>query len=231
MLAPSRLEVNTSTLKVNQPEYVCWMDVMGTRSIMSHSLERASNFIIRLHAAVLQSRHANQRLYPMLDGMYITSASQTEMLDLLRQSFRVLAYEFAHAKEEHHRFIPKASLSFGPVVHGVTISSDVSPELAANPPIRDSLLLGLPVIEAHQGERNAPPFGIYVDISARTFSPPESTVLPYVWWKWFNSCARPPNFLKKVTDYYDWCELHRYSQQYEPDRIKEHKAMALEYLR
>ena len=198
---------------------------------MSQSLERASNYIIRLHAAVLQSRHANQRLYPMLDGMYITSASQSEMLDLLRRSFQILAHEFANAREEHHRFMPKASLAFGPVVHGSTFNPNVSPELAANPPIRDSLLLGLPVIEAHQGERKAPPFGVYVDISARMFSPPDTIALPHVWWKWFNMAhALPINFAQKVTDFYKWCGENQHTQQYEPARIEEHKAMALEYL-
>lgn len=34
--------------------YVCWIDVMGSRSIMLRSLGIASNFIMRLHVAALR---------------------------------------------------------------------------------------------------------------------------------------------------------------------------------
>lgn len=230
-MPPHPIQVDTSTLRVNQPEYVCWMDVMGTRSIMSQSLERAANFIIRLHASVLRSRLPDQRFYPMLDGIYITCPSQQDMLELLRRAFQVLACEFTAATEDYHRFIPKASLAYGPVVHGSTLVPAVNPELAGNRTVRDSLVLGLPVIEAHEGERSAPPFGIFVDISARTFSPPGSSPLPFVWWRWFNATyTRPANFLQAVNGYYAWCEANHFTQQYDPQRISEHKAMAIEYL-
>ena len=36
--------VNTSTLKTRE-EYVCWLDMMGTKSNMSDSFEKSTNFI------------------------------------------------------------------------------------------------------------------------------------------------------------------------------------------
>lgn len=230
-MTPHSVIVDTSTLRVNKPEYVCWMDVMGTGSIMSQSLQRASNFIIRLHASVIRSKLPNQRLYPMLDGIYITCPSQHDMLKLLHKAFHILAVEFTSTAEQNHRFIPKASLAYGPVVHGSTLARTVNPELAENPAIRDSLVLGLPVIEAHKGERSAPPFGIFVNISARTFSPKGSLPLPYVWWRWFNTTyTYPPDFLQRVTEHYAWCKANHYTEQYDEQRIAEHEKMAIEYL-
>ena len=36
-------------------EYICWIDVMGSQSIMLRSLKIASNFVMKLHIAALRA--------------------------------------------------------------------------------------------------------------------------------------------------------------------------------
>lgn len=117
--------VNTGKLKESS-EYVCWIDIMGTRSTMAISLERATNHIIRLHASIIPALDGNLKFYPMLDGAYITASSKASLETFLRAVFSKLASEFVQQKDVFNRFIPKASVSFGPVVHGDAITSDVN---------------------------------------------------------------------------------------------------------
>ena len=79
------------------PEYVAWVDVMGIQSSMSRSLNVSGNFIFKLHIAALQSTHTNVSLYPIMDGLYATSATQQDMLTFLRELFSSIADEFINA--------------------------------------------------------------------------------------------------------------------------------------
>jgi hypothetical protein len=222
--------VDAKLVNSGNSEYVCWIDLMGTRSIMGQSLERAANFICRLHVAILESMDDSTQVYPMIDGSYITAPSKQSMLNFLRKVFKRLANEFILAKEHQHRFLPKAAVSYGPVFHGKAITQQVNKVLYEDKRIRDSLLFGIPVIAASQGERNAPPFGIFVDQSARIFAPTPVKPLPFVWYRWFNTNDPLREQLKETLGtYFDWCAKHSYTLTYPPERIKEHKAMAIEY--
>lgn len=223
--------VNARPISGGKHEYVCWIDLMGTKSIMGHSLEKAANYICRLHVAIIEAVDASMQLYPMIDGMYVTTPSKQSMLNFLRKVFRRLAIEFIAAKEQQHRFLPKAAISYGPVVHGKDITERVNKVLHEDKRIRDSLLFGIPVIAASQGERSAPPFGVFVDQSARIFAPAPSKPLPYVWYKWFDrqDLVRA-NLKQEIESYFDWCATNSHTLTYSLDRIREHKTMALEYL-
>ena len=61
--------VNTSTLKTRE-EYVCWLDMMGTKSNMSDSFKKSTNFMLRFHSAVFSvvKKRDNVRFYPVMDG-------------------------------------------------------------------------------------------------------------------------------------------------------------------
>ena len=63
------------------------------------------------------------------------------------------------------------------------------------------------------------------------FAPSPTKPLPYIWYKWFNPKDAIRNQLKeKIENYYEWCLANYYTLTYSQDRIKEHKAMAMEYL-
>jgi len=212
--------------------YVAWIDVMGVRAIMGRSLSISANFVFKLHAAVLGAPHANLILYPVMDGVYVVGNRQTSLCRFLETVFSRIADTFVSTGEMHHRFVIKAAVAYGPVVHGRDIPQLACETLHANPIYRDSILLGMPMIQALQGEPMAPPYGVYIHESARAFSPTRDTPFRHTWWHWFH-----PNWhnlaveLKTELDsYYKWCTERSHPLEYEEDRIAVHRQMATEYL-
>jgi hypothetical protein len=222
---------NAEPLPESNSEYVCWLDVMGTRSIMSYSLNKSANFICKLHIAALELLNDDVRIYPLLDGMYITSKRKQPLLGFLHGVFSRVAIDFVAQEENQHRFIIKSAVAFGPVLHGSDIPKEASWELGGHEAHRNALLLGIPVIQAYQSERKAPPYGVYIHESARSFAPEGEKPLPYVWWKWFRAGDGINRRLHDaIIDYYSWCKSNSYALSYEKDRLDEHEQMAKEYL-
>ena len=223
---------DSSVLAPPQPSYVCWLDVMGSQNMMSTSLVASANFICKLHIAVLEANIPECSLYPMLDGLYITAERQRHMLSLLTATFSRIAHSFCCAKEHRHRFIVKASLAYGPVLHGRNIPSGANRVLGANEGHKSSILIGIPVIQAFGGERHAPPFGIFIHESARSFAPSGDRPLPYVLWRWFDRIDEDEARRLESTlgEYYAWCRDNADLIGYSPDRIEQHSRMARAYL-
>jgi len=223
---------NASNLPRTKNEYVCWLDVMGTSSIMLKSLNTVANFICKLHIAALEVKGHNQAysdltLYPMLDGLHITSCKQNILINYLKEIFIKVATEFINETNPQHRFIIKAAVAYGPVIHGNSITTQVSPELG-NSDYKKTLLFGMPIIQAYDSEKEAPPFGIFIHESARSFAPNEENVIPHIWFAWADQ-TMATNLKSKLLEQYDWYKKHSHTQRYQPDRIESHLKMAEEY--
>lgn len=216
-------------------EYVAWVDVMGTQATMSRSLAISANFIFKLHTAALQAPNQNVTLYPIMDGFYASSPDKDDILDFLRSVFEQVAEEFNGEDHEPHRFIIKGALAYGPVIHGTKVPAKASPTINKSPRYRNSLLLGLPMVQANIGEKLAPPFGIFVHESARSFAPPDQTPLHNVWWKWRKPSGRSKSrkiwsaLSQSVETHFNWCAERAGDLEYAPDRIEAHKTMAQQY--
>lgn len=211
-------------------EYVAWVDVMGTQAAMSRSLNITANFIFKLHVAAVQAPQNNVSLYPVMDGFYVASPSQLDMLAFLRSVYQSIAEEFNNTDEPLHRFIIRGALAFGPCVHGRNVGQAASPALAGITGYRDSILLGLPMVQAHLGESNAPPFGLFVHESARSFAPPGQQPLHHMWWKW-GSAGNPgwAALAQQLPQHLDWCANRSLPLGYPMDRIAAHKQMVTQY--
>ncbi len=221
---------NAGTLPKPSLSYVCWLDVMGASSVMERSISMAANFVCKLHHAVLQSPHEGIRLYPMIDGLYAISDTQSSMKAFLTGTFTALAQIFVGETVVHHRFVPKASIAYGPVLHGETIPASASPILAEHTDYRKTLMFGMPMIQAYNGERCAPPFGVYIHESARAFAGEREKPFICVWWQWFDrnhDLATKLN--RELKRYYEWCKKNPHAILYEVDRINEHEQFATEY--
>jgi len=225
------LYFNADHLPPPTHEYVAWVDVMGTQSSMSRSLSATANFIFKLHAAALQTPHAQVTLYPVMDGIYAAGGGQPDMLAFLRNMFQEVAQEFNDQPNNMYRFVIRGGLAFGPVVHGRTLPAPASNTLAANAAYRDHILLGIPMVQAHLSEAGAPPFGVFVHESARAFAPGGSEPLHSIWWKWANNAnqavwdALRPN----LQQYFQWYAERSAPLGYPADRIKVHQEMAQQY--
>ncbi len=102
--SPKRIYFNGDMLPQPQMKYVCWLDIMGTKKIMSESVQKSANFIFKLHVALLESQkgHDGISLYPMMDGAYILSSSREEITKFLSETLSRLAVNFSEEQENRH---------------------------------------------------------------------------------------------------------------------------------
>lgn len=100
-----------STDKMNPSnEYVCWLDIMGTKSSMSESFEKSANFIIRFHTAVLKAAVSKSvRVYPVMDGVYIVVEYLEDMREAIDKVMTCLA-ELLLSETNNHRFIVRGGV-------------------------------------------------------------------------------------------------------------------------
>jgi hypothetical protein len=216
------------------PEYVAWVDVMGTQASMSRSLKITANFIFKLHIAALQAPRVNVRIYPVMDGFYAAAANKADMLNFLRGVLSALANEFNTQQENRFRFIARGGLAFGPAIHGTAVPPGASQVLAANADYRDSILLGIPMVQAHLAESGAPPYGVFVHESARTFAPAGQEPLHEIWWRWdeFGDDgvkAEWATLHANLNAYFDWCAARALRIDYLSTRISAHREMVAQY--
>jgi hypothetical protein len=218
---------NSQHLPVPTSEYVAWFDVMGTQATMSRSISAAANVVFKLHIAALESKTTDVSLYPVMDGVYSTSSNQAAFLFFLRDTFKMVADEFASTTENQHRFVIRGGLAFGPVYHGRQLGAQASPVLANYLDYRNQILLGLPMVQAHISEALAPPFGLFIHESARAFAPPNAQPLHGQWWHWKhqNSAQSWADLRPAMESYFAWYEERGEALQYRSDRLARHKEM------
>ncbi|MCX6592000.1 MAG: cold shock domain-containing protein [Acidobacteria bacterium] len=219
-------------------DYVCWLDVMGTGNQMLRSLPIAANFIFKLQCAVLEAAEevevdrAGLRLYPVMDGVYITSPRRFLLQKLLNQAMCRLAITFLNEPKPFHQFLVRGAIAFGPVYHGYALDPRSSIVMSRHELIRDSMLMGLPMAQAYRDEREAPPFGIAVHSSARAFSPEEDKPFRFIWLDWFNYAEPridPKELMIQLQKYFDWQLAHSTVTGYAEDRIRHHLKLAREF--
>lgn len=211
-------------------EYVVWVDVRGIQSAMGRSISIAANFVFKLHLAILDSLREGISSYPVMDGAYLSSTSKDDIIKVLCGIFCRVAEAFTEEDKPEHRFVIRAAVAYGPVIHGSAIPNEASKDFRDNPEYRGSILLGMPMVQAHISERQAPPFGIYVHESARTFAESNGEPFHAVWWKWL----RPTEALwEKTRDtlvaHYQWCRSNPSTLMYSPERVAAHISMLEEY--
>ena len=149
--------------------------------------------------------------------------------------FGGLAREFVETVEMRHRFLVRGALACGPVVHGFQLPEGASAVLHNHAEYRDSILVGLPMIQAYLTERLAPPFSIYVHEPARAFAPEASRPIRATWWRWFAVPAddRWPDLAPQLRDalshYFTWCEKRTAEIGYDLESIKKHRSLADQY--
>ena len=228
----------SDSMPSDQPEYVAWIDVMGIGPVMGRSLDIAANFIFKLHVSAVKASASGLKLYPVMDGFYATASRQQDMVAFLGTLFDQCAEEFIATPREQfqHRFIIRGALAYGPVIHGQALPASAtqppngSDPFAANPAYKSSILIGLPMVQAHLSERKAPPFGLFVHESARSFAPTGSEPLHFSWWKWTQqNSQRWTNLYDELIDYFGRCRSHAMPIEYEEARIDLHEKMTKQY--
>lgn len=222
---------DSSHLPTPSNEYVAWIDVMGTQSTMSRSISASANFISKFHIACLQAPKTTLTIYPVMDGIYAAGQNQSEILEFLRSIFTQVSNEFCLTPKEHHKFMIRGGLSYGPTYHGKSFGKSTSPILTQNQGHRDALLMGMAVIQAYLSESSAPPFGLFIHESARAFSPEGQLPIPHSYWKWVNSNNQTvwTAIKAQLPAYLKWCSENSYLLGYPIEAIMKHTEMSNQY--
>ena len=221
-------KIIVSTDKMNPSnEYACWLDIMGTKSSMSESFEKSANFIIRFHTAVLKAAVPKKvRVYPVMDGVYIV----VKYLDDMRDAINKIMAEVFLSETNNHRFIVKGALAKGTIQHGSKISSEVSPDMAPRSGYKQHLLFGMPMIQAFNAEKQAPPFGIYIHESARTVRGLQGR---YYFWRRDEALSANKSLhsdlKKELISFLNWEKDHNYYLELEKTKFEGYEGRVIEY--
>ena len=224
------IRIDSSKLSPQQ-EYVCWIDIMGTKNTMSESFEKAVNFILRLHECVINAvkSQPNVNSYPLMDGVFITCPNKETICKIIDEVFTEIADHFISVNKNIYRFIIKGSLSYGFIAHGNSISNTVcSGIIADNDEYKKSIMFGMPMIQAFTAEHTAPPFGIYIHESARQ---PKRIQGRYYHWKIKQDKTFTKDLLKqKIISYFNWCTHYSPSLEMDTTKISMYKKLSEEFL-
>lgn len=213
--------------------YVAWLDVMGSRSMMTRSLRTVANFVFKLHVASLEAQPNNIVLYPMNDGVFAVGDDFRKIQGWLTDSFKRISLANQQAEGDQTKvFLARAAVAYGPVAEGRLITSDASSVLSKNQLHRDAILVGAPVVNAFLSERYVSPFGIFVHESARTFAPAGKQPWSFGTYMRYWAGEKPP-WVQQITEvirtYLDHCERHSNELDYPVERIEKHRTMAREF--
>lgn len=86
--------VDANAIPPASNEYVCWLDIMGTKNKMENSVMTCAIFIFKLHSAVLEAieKGCQIKTYPVMDGVYFTSEHKKDMEKALSYIFHSLGH-------------------------------------------------------------------------------------------------------------------------------------------
>lgn len=218
----SDLFININKLPDGQKEYVSWVDIMGTKNMFIKSDKCPTLYILKLHKAaekILNNYNdKNFTYYPVIDGFYLVSSDKNLLVDTLKKLFIKLSEEFISEKEQGYKFMIRAGLSYGEVIHGknINISDD---KLGIKTKTKDMLLFGKPIVDATLAENGLPPFAIGIYEDSKTHFD-DLAIDGKI--NWFDDFKQKEDLIDKVITYYAWHEQHKNWVEYPEDKKKQH---------
>ena len=242
------LYFNADELPSPRGEYVAWFDGMGTGQALGTSLPTAANFVMKLHLAFARvPAPQNVHLYPVMDGLYITSPSRNTFQRYLRAACLHLASEFLTQHGVLKRFLVRCGIAYGASVHGDDVpdsafrndegerkfSKDVCERMKLT---RSSILLNSAMLPAYNAESKAPPFGFYVDDTALSVPQVGNEAyggFPGRYWRWWFGDEAAEETAKRlaqgIIDYLKVASTMTRELSYPTNRVQEHLARTREY--
>ena len=78
--------------------YVLWIDIMGAAAKIARNVRTASIPVMKLHVAALTAVKKNKgkplELFPIIDGLYVTSEDLNPLMFFMSEVLRSMAAEF-----------------------------------------------------------------------------------------------------------------------------------------
>jgi class 3 adenylate cyclase len=185
-----QLSFSSEKLALAPNMYVAWLDVMGAGHLMSTSVQKSANFLARLHMAVAEAcviTKFSGTVLPINDGMFLVTPSKPEIMAVTRHALAMLALNFVATHRQQDRFFVRCAIAFGPVYFGSDLVKGIARKsMRTQVAGLKNVAFGPPVIAAYKTESLAPPFGVAIHESARSFAP--NGVAPFrmthwLWWQ------------------------------------------------
>lgn len=203
---------------------------MGAKAWMAGSIRRAAEIVGLIHVAGLRAAEESAiKAYPVIDGVYLVGDNKSEFKKATKSVMRNLAITFLARKSED-RFLVRAGIAYGRILHGESITPMHS-GLQMNESYSKCLAIGVAIGQAFSAEGKAPPFGYYVDMTARSTASINDA--PYIssfyrWWT-SNEGDKVSSFATELNKHFDYLEQRHRELEYPIDRLKEHRSLAQEY--
>lgn len=227
------IKVNTLSIAA-QPEYVAWIDLMGARGWMSGSIRRAAEMISLIHVAGrIASKKYAVECYPVIDGVYLVGSEKKSFQRAAALAMRLLVETFLAQDHADRRFLVRGGIAYGRVLHGKSIAK-LHENLEKDESYSKCLALGIAIGQAYEAEGKAPPFGFYVDNTARSTASADAFPFPssfFRWWSIQNESTAAANFGKDLDTYFEYLSNKRRELEYPEERLKNHRELAREYFR
>lgn len=215
-------------LKMDVPQYVLFVDIMGIRTTMFRSFSKSAIFIGKLHSVIvaLKSRYV-MKVFPVMDGAYILCEDLNILKKVISELYMKLGWIFVNTQNDEDRFIIRGGLAYGTVVLGDSIDEKVSIDLNNDSAYKQTLLFGLPMVQAFNAEQDAPPFGCGIDVTVRNVAVKD---MSGIWYKWCNDGNELNRQIKKkLKSYYKWLERKNLELLYKDERLNVHKKRCEQY--
>ena len=214
--------------------YVLWLDIMGSQGKMMRNVRTASIPLMKLHVAALNAKKKTAGgidLFPVIDGMYAVSEHFASIRFFISDVFRSMAAEFLVLKD-WERSVIRGAIAYGPVILGAECKEGAS--ILKESDYANSILLGMPLVQAYTAEKGAPPFGVHVHESVRAFGEVGTQRVTVPLWRWWSKNADSMRIaaalLPSLLSYFEWCRKNPIASGYAADRIDAHRILAEEYL-
>ncbi len=219
-------------------EYVLWCDGMGTGRELFRSIKRATGFVFKVHMAfgLALKKVPAASCYPVMDGLYVTAPKRHEIEKIIRVAFSELAMDFIEGWGTKNMFMIRAGLAYGPVIHGRDIPDHAMQNNELAIASKRSILLSPAMVAAVKSEALAPPFGVFVDDTAKfvpCLSDSKDTGFQsnlYQWWlRWADAKEVATKLYEEIEFYLNKAVIHSTGMGYPKDRIEVHRELAREY--
>ena len=171
--------------------FVVWLDIMGSKNMMTNSLMTAACYIGQLHSVIkkIYNSMKNQEItvHSMTDGAYVVCEHFETIRDFSIAVMRTCVCRFMSKKIGFTRYFVRCAIAYGKVIMPSSMIHGM-PDTESDPQYDSNIMLGVPFVKAYMAEHNAPPFGIYLDESIRThyISDDESKRISWVLHRWWN---------------------------------------------
>lgn len=245
-IAQEDLNFTSANLPPAENYYVGWMDLMGAGHAMNTSVQKAANFLARLHLSVEIARTKSGfaiHTLPINDGIFLIAKKKDEITTIMQHALALLAARFIATVRPKDCCLIKGGIAYGPVYFGEQLVAGVRlKKLRDSPEFLRRVMFGPAIIQAYRSEGAAPPYGIAVHESARAFCPPGESPFRMTHWLWWQTTAENKPIkgypllseLKQclwvdLQKYFVWMEQTLLLQGVTKDKLDEWRAQASQY--